>query len=215
MSARWAQVLRSTSARVSRILQHQRVAARDAGGAVSGLGSVGHQLSGAAGTALNQIPILSIGLADVGSFNVRFRNVRDVNLGAANLGAQTWRLGNVGATASATPASATAISNGNSDSDRRRAAGLNAYRGRHAGSTNMVSPTRACATSGWQPTPAPATSGSGWWGTAYLTGIGGLNSGTGSHQLVQLRHQQHRFFNSGPATSASGQLQAASTPASA
>ncbi|WP_257695901.1 hypothetical protein, partial [Mycobacterium tuberculosis] len=43
---------------------------------LSGLGNVGHQLSGvsAAGTALNQIPILNIGLADVGNFNVGFRN---------------------------------------------------------------------------------------------------------------------------------------------
>ncbi|WP_181906838.1 pentapeptide repeat-containing protein, partial [Mycobacterium tuberculosis] len=51
---------------------------------VSGLGSVGQQLSGllASGTALHQGLVLNFGLADVGLGNVGLGNVGDFNLGA-------------------------------------------------------------------------------------------------------------------------------------
>ncbi|REU73006.1 hypothetical protein DSK31_01235, partial [Mycobacterium tuberculosis] len=56
---------------------------------VSGLGNVGHQLSGllSGGSAVNPVTVLNIGLANVGSHNAGFGNVGEVNLGAANLGA--------------------------------------------------------------------------------------------------------------------------------
>ncbi|WP_176747720.1 pentapeptide repeat-containing protein, partial [Mycobacterium tuberculosis] len=55
---------------------------------VSGLGSVGQQLSGllASGTALHQGLVLNFGLADVGLGNVGLGNVGDFNLGAGNVG---------------------------------------------------------------------------------------------------------------------------------
>ncbi len=65
---------------------------------VSGLGNLGHQLSGlsVAGTTLQQSLILDLGLANVGNFNVGFGNVGDVNWGAANLGDLNVGLGNIG-----------------------------------------------------------------------------------------------------------------------
>ncbi|WP_414627766.1 pentapeptide repeat-containing protein, partial [Mycobacterium tuberculosis] len=66
---------------------------------VSGLGNVGHQLSGllSGGSAVNPVTVLNIGLANVGSHNAGFGNVGEVNLGAANLGAHNLGFGNIGA----------------------------------------------------------------------------------------------------------------------
>ncbi|CKT28477.1 PPE family protein [Mycobacterium tuberculosis] len=60
---------------------------------VSGLGSVGQQLSGllASGTALHQGLVLNFGLADVGLGNVGFGNAGSYNFGLANMG-----VGNIG-----------------------------------------------------------------------------------------------------------------------
>ncbi|CCK61474.1 Conserved protein of unknown function, PPE family protein, PPE54 (fragment) [Mycobacterium canettii CIPT 140070010] len=65
---------------------------------VSGLGSVGQQLSGllASGTALHQGLVLNFGLADVGLGNVGLGNVGDFNLGAGNVGGFNVGGGNIG-----------------------------------------------------------------------------------------------------------------------
>ncbi|MEQ0810497.1 PPE domain-containing protein [Mycobacterium tuberculosis] len=164
---------------------------------VSGLGSVGQQLSGllASGTALHQGLVLNFGLADVGLGNVGLGNVGDFNLGAGNvggfnvgggnIGGNNVGLGNVGfgnvglANSGLTPG----------------LMGLGNIGFGNAGSYNFGLANMGVGNIGF------ANTGSGNFGIGLtgdnLTGFGGFNTGSGNVGLFNSGTGNVGFFNSG------------------
>ncbi|WP_414000703.1 beta strand repeat-containing protein, partial [Mycobacterium tuberculosis] len=164
---------------------------------VSGLGSVGQQLSGllASGTALHQGLVLNFGLADVGLGNVGLGNVGDFNLGAGNvggfnvgggnIGGNNVGLGNVGfgnvglANSGLTPG----------------LMGLGNIGFGNAGSYNFGLANMGVGNIGF------ANTGSGNIGIGLtgdnLTGFGGFNTGSGNVGLFNSGTGNVGFFNSG------------------
>ncbi|WP_423795730.1 beta strand repeat-containing protein, partial [Mycobacterium tuberculosis] len=164
---------------------------------VSGLGSVGQQLSGllASGTALHQGLVLNFGLADVGLGNVGLGNVGDFNLGAGNVGGFNVGGGNIGG-------NNVGLGNvgwgnfglGNSGLTPGLM-GLGNIGFGNAGSYNFGLANMGVGNIGF------ANTGSGNFGIGLtgdnLTGFGGFNTGSGNVGLFNSGTGNVGFFNSG------------------